>query len=179
MDRNIIKQIKKDNLVIISSILELHKLTCMECAEISDGNTLILFENPDDDDRTMTLDRIKIENGKIVLEGSSAYNNTSILAEDVNVETLIDIVEWLEEYRDEIEEYASVADDDAPKKKYVFRFYWRQWADVVVEATDETEAEELALEKYNEGDYLSDDSDFENTGSENVTKFYEENNIPF
>ena len=67
----------------------------------------------------------------------------------------------------------------AKKKKFVIRHYWRQWADIVVEARDEQEAYELAGDKYNEGDYEEDPGNFENTEVKNVTQVYLDNKIPF
>ena len=45
----------------------------------------------------------------------------------------------------------------AEKKKYTFRFHTHGWTDITVEAENEEEAQMLADDKYNEGDY--DDSD--------------------
>lgn len=67
----------------------------------------------------------------------------------------------------------------AKKKKYVIRHHWRQWVDIVVEATSEEAAFEKAGDKYNEGDYEELPDNFENTDVENVTEEYIENNIPF
>lgn len=64
------------------------------------------------------------------------------------------------------------------KKKFTFRFHTHGWTDITVEARDEEEAAELASDKYNEGDYVDTDSDFENTDMENVTEYYVKNNIP-
>lgn len=48
-------------------------------------------------------------------------------------------------------------------KKYKFRFYRTAWTDITVEAPDKEEAEVLAQDKYNCGDYEDADEDFENT----------------
>lgn len=53
--------------------------------------------------------------------------------------------------------------------KYTFRFHTHGWTDISVEAKSEEEAEEIAMEKYNEGDYDDSDTGFENTDMENVT----------
>jgi hypothetical protein len=68
----------------------------------------------------------------------------------------------------------------AKKKKYVIRHYWRAWVDITVEAHNEEEAFELADEKYNEGDYADDPSNFENTDMEEITDYLKDNKIyPF
>ena len=80
--------------------------------------------------------------------------------------------------------YAIVKEDDeeetpVEKKKFVIRHYWKQWVDIVVEAEDEDEAFILADEIYDSGDYEDDPSNIENTDVENVTDYYEKNNISF
>ena len=75
--------------------------------------------------------------------------------------------------------YPEEETDDSPKtQKFTFRFHTHGWTDITVEAEDEEEAEELASDKYNNGDYDDSDSDFENTDVENVTDYYIDNNIP-
>lgn len=51
----------------------------------------------------------------------------------------------------------------AKKRKYTLRFHTHGWTDITVEAKNEEEAYALGDEKYNEGDYDDDASDFENT----------------
>jgi len=63
-------------------------------------------------------------------------------------------------------------------KKFTFRFHTHGWTDITVEATNEEEASDLAMDKYNCGDYDDSDSDFENTDMENITDYYIENGIP-
>jgi hypothetical protein len=79
-------------------------------------------------------------------------------------------------YRPEEEE------DNEPKEvKKVFRFHAHTWADVVVTGTTDLTEEEwydLANDKYNEGDYADDPSNFENTDCEEVTDYYEKNGLP-
>lgn len=64
------------------------------------------------------------------------------------------------------------------KKKYVFRFHTHGWTDITVEAENAEEAAELASDRYNEGNYDDSNTDFENIDMEDVTEYYEENNIP-
>ena len=66
--------------------------------------------------------------------------------------------------------------------KRVIRFYQRSWVDIVVDAPENADDEEiydLANERYNEGDYDDSDTDFENTDYEDVTDYYDENEIPY
>ena len=67
----------------------------------------------------------------------------------------------------------------ARKKKFVIRHYWRQWVDITVEASNESEAFEKAGVIYDMGAYEEDPSDFENTEVKNVTEMYRKNKLPF
>lgn len=58
----------------------------------------------------------------------------------------------------------------AKKKEFTFRFHADSWTDITVKAYNEDEAYELADEKYNNGDYSDEDTDFENTYVENITE---------
>lgn len=73
-------------------------------------------------------------------------------------------------------------ENTAKEKKRVFRFYWRQWADVVVDPSElrygET-AEDKANDLYNNGVYDEVPGDYENTGTKEVTDWYEENGFRF
>ena len=79
--------------------------------------------------------------------------------------------------------YEDEKKDEEPKEvKRVFRFHAHTWADVVVTGTTDLTEEEwydLANDKYNEGDYEDNPENFENTNMEEVTDYYEENEIPF
>jgi len=47
--------------------------------------------------------------------------------------------------------------------KYTYRFHRDAWTDITVEANNEEEAQEKAMEKYNAGEYEDIDENFENT----------------
>ena len=54
----------------------------------------------------------------------------------------------------------------AKKKSFTFRFHRDAWTDITVEATSVEKAQELAMEKYNNGEYEDEDEGFENTNFE-------------
>lgn len=76
------------------------------------------------------------------------------------------------------EEFAEVK----PTKR-VYRFHAHSWVDVVVDVADDMTDEEcldIAMDKYNNGDYATDLSNFENTDVEEITDYLKENKIyPF
>lgn len=165
------------------------KLSRIEVEDVSIGDSPIIVNNINDSDGTFTLDRIDVamKNGEAVvyLDCSSAYDNASLTLEQVGLDELAGLLEWLELYEEEIEEIASETDvtagDEDGKVKKVIRFYQRAWVDIAVEVdADATEDEiyEIASEKYNNGEYDDSDTDFENTDYEDVTDYYEENGLP-
>lgn len=50
--------------------------------------------------------------------------------------------------------------------KYTYRFHCRCWVDIEVEASDELEASQTALDKYNNGEFEQDFEDYEMMRSE-------------
>lgn len=58
---------------------------------------------------------------------------------------------------------AFTKDYESTKHSYTFRFHRHAWTDITVEAKDEETAQELADEKYNNGEYEDSDEAFENT----------------
>lgn len=162
---------------------KLHGLTTLEISEIDDGDAPILKEDLRDDEFTFTLDRIQQGlNGKLSFEGSSSWNNDYFSEDNLDLETLVSIDEFLSEHEDEIEELARETDPTATEKvKKVIRFYQRSWVDIVVEVDAEASEEEVfekASERYNNGDYDDSDTDFENTDYTDVTDYYKENGLP-
>ena len=61
---------------------------------------------------------------------------------------------------------AFTKDYESTKRSYTFRFHRHAWTDITVEAKDEETAQELADEKYNNGEYEDSDENFENTHME-------------
>lgn len=54
--------------------------------------------------------------------------------------------------------------------KYTFRFHWRSWVDITVEADNVDDAYMLADDKYCRGDYEENPENFENTHTRLINK---------
>ncbi len=179
------EQINKIKQEIISKIIEklyMYELDEVFWSELNTAEDIVIFENKLDADCNLLLESIKLDSQLLLCGYSKATEEGEILkAEDMNVDVLAKILDTLCEHADRLSELAEENEDDskAEKHKYVFRFHWRQWVDIVVTAENEEEAAELATDKYNEGDYNAQDADFENTHMENVTEEYKSNEIPF
>lgn len=178
-----INDCKQSEIKEIISFFKKHGLRGLNCADVSDQTDFPVLMRNDDAVccDTIVTEILIIETAdmgtRVKIIGCGEYDNVELMAEYAPLEALVEITDWLYEYEKEIVELAKGEDAEPKKQKYAFRFFWRQWADVVVEAEDEEEARELATEKYNNGDYLSDDADFENTDCTNVTETYKELNL--
>ena len=96
-------------------------------------------------------------------EGEDTYNLLEVLPSDY-------WLNLLNELYNHIEFISQDAEETPKKKKFTFRFHTHGWTDITVEAENEEEAQELADDKYNNGEYDDDASDFENTDCENITE---------
>ena len=84
-------------------------IDCIDLMDIGESNSPILVEGRDDEN-TFTLDRINVckKDGISYLsfDGSSSWSNTILFIEEIGTDELDGILEWLEDYDDEIKEYA-------------------------------------------------------------------------
>ena len=99
---------------IIRDIREIFKHNGLEdlyISEIGLGSSPILRSGDFDED-TFTLDRIICSHGNLTFEGSSSWDNMTIGAEDLNVEILDDILNFLLDNEEEIKEYVYIHTPD-------------------------------------------------------------------
>ncbi len=105
--KNQLKQIRKIIADSIIALLAEFKLDRIEIAEIDeyDAPTLPL---PDEYDNSCcyTLDRISIENNKVTFEGSSSCDSTEYDSDNLDVNSMLEILEWLEDHKSGILDYA-------------------------------------------------------------------------
>lgn len=66
------------------------------------GDTPVLKSNEYDENLTFTLDCVGIRNTKVYFEGSSSCESITLWADQIYVEVLIDLYEWLVDNEDEI-----------------------------------------------------------------------------
>ena len=71
--------------------------------DIDDGNSPILQEDFYDGNGTYTLDTIEVSNGAVFFDGSSAYDNRYWSKKELGVETLVEILDFLRDHKEEIE----------------------------------------------------------------------------
>ncbi len=112
-----ILQWKREIIEKIYDLLAHYDLDGLYISNIEEGYSPIL-QYDSLDEHTFTLDHIKrfIQDGQkhLSLDGSSSYENLTWDAEDLSVEILNDILEFLLDHEDEIDEYAYVDMSDMP-----------------------------------------------------------------
>lgn len=92
-----IQKIKDELLAAIKEILKKHTEDIMDLTDC--GCTPVIWPSADDQDfNTFTMDRIYLDkNGEITVESSSSDSNWTNKADQLGVETLADIMDFLEE----------------------------------------------------------------------------------
>ena len=99
----IIDDIRKE---IVDQIVELVKLGEEDelfISEFSPGESPLLKEGLDDSD-TFTLDSLILTEKGLEFNGSSNWTNISLREEDVSMDNLINILEFLDAYKEDIKE---------------------------------------------------------------------------
>lgn len=108
--RNKIAKLRTELLEGIKSFMESRKVTELNVTFSSDCPLVI---QGDDDWNTYTLDRITLQTNpentlyRIWLDASSAFENTTVAADNIDIELLADLMEWLEENAEEIDDELS------------------------------------------------------------------------
>ena len=104
--RSRIAKIKTELLEGIKSFMESRNATEIN---VTFSSNCPLVIHGDDDWNTYTLDRVILQTNpentlyRIWFDASSSYDNISVAADNINIELLADIVEWLEENAEEID----------------------------------------------------------------------------
>lgn len=86
----------------VESILAILKRNAIFEADFALGSTPIIIEDPYDCDNSFTLDRVYLEGDTFALDASSCFDNLTRTAEDLTVETLFGILDFLTDNEDDI-----------------------------------------------------------------------------
>lgn len=89
----------------IKSFLEIRGIKELEAYEVVEYDSPIVFEDYFDSDNTFTLDRINVDDeGNISIEASSSYNNMSVGLDEIPVDYIEGICDWLFDNEENIRE---------------------------------------------------------------------------
>lgn len=72
--------------------------------DIDEGCSPILQDDEYDENNTYTLDKVYLRDGIVYLDGSSSYANFTWRQDNIDIETLAGVLEFLQEHDDEIKE---------------------------------------------------------------------------
>ena len=72
--------------------------------DISEGTSPILQEDPDYENNTYTLDKLEVHFGNLHLDGSSSYSNFTWTEDNLSLDALVGVAEFLDDYEEEINE---------------------------------------------------------------------------
>lgn len=97
-------RIKNTCVDIIVNFFKKRNISELPFGEWGFSDTPIIINGTDDYD-TYTLDKIVLANGKVWLHCSSSDDNSDMTADKLPIELLTDLVEWLQDYEEEIDEY--------------------------------------------------------------------------
>ena len=99
-----IRKIRKETTEHIRAIMEKHHLDTLYASDIDEGSSPILVEDPNDGNYTYTLTSIILEEGKLTFEGSNCCDDISLTENQMDIELLSALADWLDENEDQIED---------------------------------------------------------------------------
>lgn len=72
--------------------------------DIDEGCSPILQEDEYDENNTYTLDKVYLHNGIVYLDGSSSHANFTWRQDNIGIEILAGVLDFLQEHEEEIDE---------------------------------------------------------------------------
>ena len=89
-------------------------ITTLEASEVSEGDTPVVANDPSDLEDNFTLDRLVVDTefGTITVEGSNSNSNDEWEINDIPLDCIEAIADWLEDYEEEIDELLEEDEDE-------------------------------------------------------------------
>ena len=90
------------------------EITTLEACEVSEGDTPVVAYDPSDLEDNFTLDRLVVDTefGTITVEGSNSNSNDEWEINDIPLDCIEAIADWLEDYEEEIDELLEEEEDE-------------------------------------------------------------------
>ncbi len=115
--REFLKDLRKQTIKEIKALMSKYNQHTIYAYDIDPGSSPVIREDPLNADFTFTLDDISIEgHGQLIFSASSSVDSFEINANDLDIETLIDVSEWLIKNEDAIKDLPGEEDDDRSEK---------------------------------------------------------------
>ena len=98
----------------IWDFLNSRDITTLEACEVSEGDTPVVAYDPSDLEDNFTLDRLVVDTefGTITVEGSNSNSNDEWEINDIPLDCIEAIADWLEDYEEEIDELLEEEEDE-------------------------------------------------------------------
>ena len=165
--RNTISNLKNE--VMNDIRLALRGLKELYIYDIEEGYSPIVREGSSDDS-TYVLDAIIHDGlGNLTFDASSSDDNITLSECDIDIETALEIKEFLDDHAEEIKEVAAEPSEPKTLKKFVIRKSWTGYLDFEVEARSEEDAINAAKELDGHFEYEPKDIVVNEQGFENIT----------
>lgn len=100
-----IGKLRKELCASIADILDKYGIDKLHVSDIDDCYSPIVMEDYMEANNSYTLDAILRKNGDIVFSASNAWNGYDFYINEIGLDFLADILDWLEDNEDEIKEY--------------------------------------------------------------------------
>jgi TATA-binding protein-associated factor Taf7 len=106
-------KLRSDLVSKVWNFLESRGITTLEAYEVDAGGSPVVCFDPSTLEDHFTLDRLVVdkEYGKITVEGSNTYSNDDWDINDIPLECLEELAEWLEDNEEAIGEIVSEEED--------------------------------------------------------------------
>ena len=101
-----LNEVREQATETIKNALKKHDINYLDVTEMDVTDIPIVRENPEDEEDTYTLDAIELNGENLTFNASSSWNNGYFKPRDIDIELLTYIADWVEEYDEEIAEYA-------------------------------------------------------------------------
>lgn len=102
---NRLNQLRAEVVKDIYRIVSATELGNILISEIDEGCSPIIDEDEYDENNTYTLDYVYIENDRLFFDGSSSYANYTWNQDNLSVDALCNVLEFLEDHEEKIKEF--------------------------------------------------------------------------
>ena len=100
-----LSQVRTQATEIIKNALKSNNIDSLDLVDMEPTDIPIVQDDLEDEENIFTLDSIELYGGKLLFNASSSYDCRTFPAESVDIELLVYIAEWTEQYADAIKEY--------------------------------------------------------------------------
>ena len=107
-------ELRSELVTKIWDFLNSRDITTLEACEVSEGDTPVVAYDPSDLEDNFTLDRLVVDTefGTITVEGSNSNSNDEWEINDIPLDCIEAIADWLDDYEEEIDELLEEEEDE-------------------------------------------------------------------